>query len=262
MISPRGLDMIKGFEGYHTALPDGRCIAYRCPAGVLTIGWGCTEGVREGQIWTKDQAEAALRKELAKHEAAVARLVTVDINANQRDALISFSYNLGTGALAKSGLLKKLNRGDYAGAQAEFLKWTMHTDPRTGKKKQSRGLAIRRAKEAAMFAERTADEDEIKGEIIIPQVVEAPKEPVSAGTKMALAGTGGVGGVEILKAVSSGPPAGVTQAVEGVSAWKGIGSVLADVGGAIAAAPVAAGALAALAIVAIWLLPMLGGNKS
>lgn len=262
-ISERGLNMIKGFEGYHTALPDGRCIAYRCPAGVLTIGWGCTEGVREGMIWTKDQAEAALRKELAKHEAAVARLVAVDLNDNQRDALISFSYNLGSGALSKSKLLRVLNAGDYGAAQAEFMKWTMHTDPKTGRKKQSRGLAIRRAKEAALFAERTHEEDEVKGEIILPQAAVPPKEPVSDKTKMIAAGTGGVGILEAGKAaLSSGPPAGVTQAVESVSAWKGIGNALADVGGAMAAAPVAAALLAALALGAIWFLPMLGGNKS
>lgn len=42
-LSQRGLDLIKGFEGYHRKLPNGDCIAYRCPANVWTIGYGCTE---------------------------------------------------------------------------------------------------------------------------------------------------------------------------------------------------------------------------
>lgn len=50
------------------------------------------------------------------------RLVSVDLNQNQDDALVSFSCNVGSAALGKSTLLKKLNRRDFAGAQAEFMK--------------------------------------------------------------------------------------------------------------------------------------------
>lgn len=264
-ITAKGLEMIKEFEGYHKALPDGSCIAYRCPAGVLTIGFGCTKGVKEGMIWTRQQAEAQLLKELASHEAAVARLVTVDLNDNQRDALISFAYNLGNEALRTSTLLRKLNKGDYPGAQAEFMKWTKHKDPKTGKLKTSRGLAVRRAKEMALFAERTPEENEAKGEPLVAQNAEPPVEPMSTRTKVTLA-AGAATGVNqapgILSAFTSGPPPGVTQTVESVSAWKGIGSVLADVGGAIAAAPVAAGILTLGIIAAIWFLPMPGSNKS
>ncbi|MGL4558672.1 MAG: glycoside hydrolase family protein, partial [Afipia sp.] len=62
-LSTEGLRLIKSFEGYHRKLADGRCMAYRCPAGVWTIGWGCTEGVREGMVWTVEEAEAGLRRE-------------------------------------------------------------------------------------------------------------------------------------------------------------------------------------------------------
>lgn len=226
-LSERGLDLIKSFEGYHTALPDGRCTAYICPAGKITIGWGCTRGVKMGMIWTKDQAEAALRKELAGHEAAVARLVTVDINSNQRDALISFAYNLGDEKLRTSTLLKKLNKGDYVGAQAEFMRWIKHTDPETGKKVDSRGLAIRRAKEAALFAERTEEENEVKGEMIMAQAVVAPKEPMSPGTKVAVVGTGGVvAGKAVEKgadALIAAPPPAVTDTVANVDMWNKLG---------------------------------------
>lgn len=146
-ISATGLDMIKGFEGYHRELPDGSCVPYRCPAGVLTIGYGCTEGVQEGMRWTKADAEARLLGELAKHEAAVMRLTTVEINQHQFDALVSFSYNLGTWALGKSTLLRLLNEGKPELAALEFGKWNKAAG------KVLPGLVSRRGKEAALFSE-------------------------------------------------------------------------------------------------------------
>jgi lysozyme len=144
-ISQAGIDFIKGFESYLTPLPDGSCTAYKCPAGVWTIGWGCTEGVKPGMVWTKEQAEFALRRELAKAEAAVNRLVTVPISQPQFDALVSFTYNCGFGALAKSSLLKRLNAGDVDGAAGAFAMWNK------GGGKVLRGLVRRRKDEAAMF---------------------------------------------------------------------------------------------------------------
>jgi len=90
-ISDAGLDFIKGFEGYHRALPNGDCVAYRCPAGVLTLGYGCTVGIKPGMVWTRQQAEDALRREISTFEAGVVRLVTVPINQNEYDALVSFA---------------------------------------------------------------------------------------------------------------------------------------------------------------------------
>ena len=72
-ISQRGLDLIKEFESYLKPLQDGRCTTYLCPAGVPTIGWGCTKGIKVGDVWTREQAEDGLRRELAKSEAAVTR---------------------------------------------------------------------------------------------------------------------------------------------------------------------------------------------
>ncbi len=72
-ISDEGLRLIKSFEGYHTRQKDGSCAAYLCPAGVPTIGFGCTEGVKLGMVWSAGEAEAALRREIAKFETAVTR---------------------------------------------------------------------------------------------------------------------------------------------------------------------------------------------
>jgi lysozyme len=238
-LSERGLALIKSFEGYHRRLPNGDCIAYRCPANVLTLGYGCTKGIKPGMIWTEQQAQDALAKELVGHEQAVLRLVSVDLNQNQFDALVSFAYNCGNGALEKSTLLKKLNKGDYPGAQAEFLKWTK------GGGKVLRGLAIRRAKEAALFAERV-EEDEPEP---LPQALEAPVEPMKPGTKMAIAGaaSGGTG------AIVSSPPQVVTDTVQNVGAWQGIGKTVSGMATMAMAYPLlSVGVFSVAAAVIFW----------
>lgn len=164
-LSTAGLDLIKEFEGYHTRQPDGSAKAYLCPAGVWTIGWGCTEGVKEGMTVTAEQATAMLATEMAKHEAAVERLVKVPLTQGQFDALVSFSYNVGAAALEGSTLLKLLNAGDYAGAKGQFSRWTKAGGVELA------GLVRRRAREAEVFgaAVQTAT---------MPQKVEAPAVPV------------------------------------------------------------------------------------
>ena len=89
-ISETGLNLIKSFEGC-------RLTAYRCPAGVWTIGWGHTGGVYAGQTITQAEADALLRSDLAKYEAKVDKYNgTYGWNQNEFDALVSFSYNIGS----------------------------------------------------------------------------------------------------------------------------------------------------------------------
>lgn len=179
-ISQAGLDLICEFEGYHRALPDGSCTTYYCPAGVLTIGYGCTEGIKEGEVWTKQQAQERFRAELVKHEAAVVRLATVDLNQNQFDALVSFSYNCGTGALQKSTLLKKVNAGDFEGAGRAFASWNK------GGGKVLPGLVRRRAAEAALFQKPAAAAVEPD----MPQQVDEPPATPEGSRKMVAANAG------------------------------------------------------------------------
>lgn len=149
--SENGLNIIKEFEGYGKELPNGDCTAYQEYLGngkydVPTIGWGCTEGVRMGDVWTRQQAEDALRRELVSKEQAVERLIKFTPSQNQYDALISFTYNEGEGALGPSTLLRKANEGDFHGTALEFAKWN---------KAQGNvlsGLVRRRALEAALFS--------------------------------------------------------------------------------------------------------------
>ncbi len=241
-LSQRGLDLIKSFEGYHRRLPNGDCIAYRCPANVLTLGYGCTKGIKPGMIWTEQQAQDALAKELVGHEQAVLRLVSVDLNQNQFDALVSFAYNCGNGALEKSGLLKKLNAGDFPGAQAEFMKWNKAAG------KVLRGLSIRRAKEAALFAERV-EEDEPQP---LPQAVEAPKEPLSNTTKAVAAAAGGGAAAKGGEALLSGPPAAVTDTVANVDNWTKIGKAATSLSDGLWKSPLFAASLFVVAIAVIW----------
>lgn len=91
--SDNGVSLIKRFEGC-------RLKAYKCPAGVWTIGYGHTAGVVEGMRITQEQADAYLRDDIAKYENAVMKYNSVyNFNQNQFDALVSFTFNCGTGNL-------------------------------------------------------------------------------------------------------------------------------------------------------------------
>lgn len=113
------IDLVKRFEGLYLH-------AYLCPAGVPTIGWGSTgPEIRLGQVWTQQQADERLARDVQRFADGVDRLVTVPATANERAALYSFAYNLGLGALGGSTLLRLLNAGrPRAEVAAQFLRWT------------------------------------------------------------------------------------------------------------------------------------------
>ena len=136
--SENGLALIRQAEGL-------RLRAYKCPAGVWTIGYGTTAGVKEGQVITKERAEELLREDVKRFEDQVLRLVKVPLTQGQLDALVSFTYNLGAANLGNSTLLRLLNAGDYKGAAAQFDRWTKAGG------KELPGLVKRRAAERALF---------------------------------------------------------------------------------------------------------------
>lgn len=212
-ISDEGLRLIVSFEGKLKKLDDGLYIAYRCPANVWTIFAGCTDGVTEGMICTEAEGEAMFRKELAKHEAAVQRMVTVDINQNEADALISFSYNCGIGALQNSTILKRLNKGDRAGAAQAFSMWN-----KAGGKVLP-GLVSRRAREASLFLKPASAPDGPW----MPQRVEPTPEPLSR--KIVAVGTSAATGAGAYVSTSGIPPVPprLTESVSNIGAWKGMG---------------------------------------
>jgi lysozyme len=149
-LSENGFKIIKNFEGLRLA-------AYRDVAGVWTIGYGSTryhDGklVKPGDTLAGEvQADALFRNTLGQYEGAVNRLAKAPLTQNQFDALVSFTYNEGTGALEGSTLLVKLNEKNYEEAAAHFLAWDKITDPKTGKKIVLETLVQRRKEESVLF---------------------------------------------------------------------------------------------------------------
>ena len=143
-ISEKGLAMIESFEG---------CLlkASNKLDGVWTIGYGQTgsyygKRVHRGMTTTKAEAHAWLRDHSIKtYEDAVTQAVKVPLNQHQFDALVSFAYNVGVGALKQSTALRKLNVGDYAGAADALTMWTKCNG------KVLAGLVRRRKEERALF---------------------------------------------------------------------------------------------------------------
>jgi lysozyme len=118
-INTAGLALIESFEGCELT-------AYQDVAGVWTIGYGHTgSDVHPGQTITQQEATTLLMSDVHGFEVAVNNLVAHNVTPNQFAALVSFAYNVGSGALAGSTLLRDLNAGDIAGAADQFLQWTL-----------------------------------------------------------------------------------------------------------------------------------------
>lgn len=220
----------KAREGYHRKLPDGSCAAYseviNGKADRATIGWGCTRGVKMGDVWTLEQAEAGLRAELAIHEERVTRLITVPLNQNQFDALVDADFNcaiLDSGG-GPSTLRKKLNAGDYAGAANEFDRWTKFAG------KPVSGLVARRSENKAVFLSPV-------GEPAPQDMPQAAKPAMTTGQKAA---------------AWSAPPAFLATALAIFQAWKDTADGVAAAGMWVIGQPIAAGIVAVTAGV-LWL---------
>jgi lysozyme len=139
------INLIKLFEGY-------KAKSYLCPASVVTIGWGSTmytdgRKIKIGDTINEQQAEELLMWELKNKSIALHGL---NINQNQYDSLLSFIYNLGIGAFAKSTLKKKIlaNPNDPT-IKSEFMKWNKARVG--GQLMELKGLTRRRIAEAEMY---------------------------------------------------------------------------------------------------------------
>ena len=138
-----GLDLIKSFEGL-------KLETYKCSAGVNTIGYGTTlingKMVQNGLKISLEDAERFLIEDIKKFESGVSKVVYVSLNDNQFSSLVSFSYNVGLGALRGSTLLKMVNRNPNDPLiRNEFLKWNKIN------KVESRGLTRRRKAESDLY---------------------------------------------------------------------------------------------------------------
>lgn len=154
-VSDQAVKMIKHHEGV-------RQKPYRCPANLWTIGVGHVlypEQARlkmddrmlvplrpeDNRTFSMEEVDAILKSDLARFERGVEQYCPVKLTQGQFDALVSFSFNVGLGTLQRSTLRQKVNRQDFEGASAEFLKYIMAGG------KILKGLQNRRNDERALF---------------------------------------------------------------------------------------------------------------
>jgi lysozyme len=134
------IKLIKPFEGC-------KLKAYRCPAGIWTIGWGETQGIREGMVWTQEKADEVLRQRAAQFLMAVYKIAPILFlePAGRAGACTSLAYNIGLGAFKASSVSRKTRNHDWAGAADSFLLWNK------GGGRVLRGLILRRQAERRVY---------------------------------------------------------------------------------------------------------------
>lgn len=136
---PQGLAMTERAEAL-------RLVGYPDQGSVPTIGYGHTgPDIYIGQVITQGQAQVWLQQDTTWAVATVKTALKVQVTQNQFDALVDFAFNVGAHAFINSHLVKLLNAGDIAGAEAEFDKWVFV------KGVKNRGLQNRRDMEQAEF---------------------------------------------------------------------------------------------------------------
>ena len=143
-MTEEGLALIKRFEGF-------RAEAYRCPAGVWTVGYGHTSAagsppVKRGMTVTRAEAEDILRRDVDAFARDVLESLTAALNDRQFSALVSFAYNVGITNFRKSSVLACVNGGALASVPQRLALWNK------AKGRVLPGLVKRRAAEAEMFA--------------------------------------------------------------------------------------------------------------
>lgn len=144
-ISNEGLSLIKHFEGCELK-------AYRCAANVLTIGYGSTKGVTEDMEITQEGAEELLQEEMHEYEGYINDMVKVPLEQHQFDSMVSWVFNLGSGNLGSSTLLKKLNNSEYDEVPEQIKRWNKAGG------KVLEGLVRRREAEALLFLGKSWNE--------------------------------------------------------------------------------------------------------
>lgn len=194
-INAAGYELVKEFEGL-------RLRAYLCPAGVWTIGYGHTIGVREGDLITELQADQHLDIDLDWAEGAVTSALKIGATDNEFAAMVSLCFNVGEAGFRGSTVLRLHNAGDHAGAARAFAMWNKATVD--GKLIELPGLTRRRLAEASLYL--TPDVPAFQPQAM-PQAVEPPKTVSSSKTIVATA----VGGLATVSSVAASITEAITQ---------------------------------------------------
>ncbi len=140
-ISQKAIDFIKSYEKFKDT-------AYPCPAGVWTIGYGHTKGVKQGDKITEKQARAYLAQDIAIIEKAISNYVKVPLTQEQYDTMGSFIFNVRLEGFKESTLLKKLNERKYSEVSEQIKKWNKY------KGKVRQGLINRRKDEIEILEKK------------------------------------------------------------------------------------------------------------
>jgi len=195
-MTEEGVALIRRFEGF-------RANAYRCPAGVWTIGFGHTSqagppAVRPGMVLGEDEANRILAADVQRFADEVGPLLAREVSAAQFSALVSFAYNVGVAAFRSSSVLKAVNDGRFAEVPARLKLWVK------GGGRVLPGLERRRAAEAEMFMSDVAPQAG-RGMTGAPKSVEADRNIHHAGAV--------VGGTAAAVTVAHALPAWVSVVV-------------------------------------------------
>jgi lysozyme len=211
---------------------DCKLTAYRCPAGVWTIGWGETDGVQPGMRWTQAEADARFLASLQDFTRKVQAMCTGYTSPQHLGALVSLAYNIGPAALRRSTVLRLHNAGDEAGAARAFALWNkarVH-----GQLVPLAGLTARRAAEAALYL-APGEDDEQPAQ---PNVQSVEPESSLAASPIAQAGA---------TTVAAGAATLLTQAGEHAQALAGVSASVRTAAEALGLQP---GLLLALVLIA------------
>ena len=179
-INQATVDLVKEFEGF-------RANAYKCPAGIWTIGYGTTAmaGVgitpKDGMTISRSDAEAYLCATLNKFAEQIAPSITAPINENEFGAFVSLAYNIGPGAFKKSSALRLFNAGDKEGAAKAILIWNKAGG------KVLKGLTRRREAERKLFL--TPADGKFTGRTTVAQSTTVQASAAQIATGVTAAGT-------------------------------------------------------------------------
>lgn len=173
---------------------DCRLQAYQCSAGVWTCGWGETDGVVPGMVWTQDYADQRFRDALQVWGRGVSELLKRPATDNALAALLSLAYNIGLAAFAKSTVLRQHNAGNHLAAARAFALWNkVRVD---GVLQESAALTSRRSRESALYLQPAFDDERV------PQAVAEESSLARSPIAQSGAATAAAGGVTVASVAS------------------------------------------------------------
>lgn len=198
-----GISLIKAFEGCLKPRGDGRFVTYKCPAGVVTIGWGSTSadvpGLKAGDVWTKGKCDSVFEASLAgKYAAHVdAMLRGAAVTPYQYAALVSWAYN--TGGPASSSVWAAVRSGQHARVPELLSRWNK------GGGRVLPGLVRRRKAEGLMYAGRVDEAMRVAGTVDPGTVSRTRETPTPTTGELVRASKGPAAAIGATGAVAAAP---------------------------------------------------------